>query len=396
MKKGILGVDKNIFFLGIVSFLTDISSEMIFSVFSIFFTVILGASTVLFGLVEGFADFSSSSLDYLSGYISDKTGKRKIFAWIGYSFSTLSKVLLLISSSVVFASLFRVVERLGKSFRGPPRDAWIATLAETGNKGYAFGLHKALDKAGAVLGPLGAYFLLKYLGQNMPAFKTMFIIALVPALLAVIMIVFIKDARSTPKMKENIFVSYKTLGKDFKHYLYSAGIFSLAYFSFGFLMLKAYIIGFTITDIVLLYALFNVSFVVFSIPIGKIGDKIGRFKIICTEYVLYFIMSLGFIFASAKWEIIVLFLIFGVFYAIDEGQSKAYITDMETEKKGTAIGAYNFFTGLVYLPASLIAGALWNINPSYAFVFAAVISVAALLFFTLAKRKNSTAKNIAT
>jgi len=154
MGKKFFGVDKNIFLLGIVSFLTDVSSEMIFSVFSIFFTVILGASTALLGLIEGLADFAASSLDYVSGFLSDRFGKRKFLAGVGYSFSTVAKSLLLFTSSVLLASSFRVIERLGKSFRGPPRDAWISSLTTKANRGFSFGVHKALDKAGAVVGPL--------------------------------------------------------------------------------------------------------------------------------------------------------------------------------------------------------------------------------------------------
>jgi MFS family permease len=155
----------------------------------------------------------------------------------------------------------------------------------------------------------------------------------------------------------------------------------LAYFSFGFLLLKAYSVGFAIRSVTLLYALYNVSFVLAAPLLGKLGDHIGRRKIIALEYILYLLMCVGFIFASAKWQVVALFLVFGVFYAIDESQSKAYITDMEKTKRGTAIGAYSFFTGLVYLPASIIAGALWKLSPSYAFGFAGITSAAAFVFF---------------
>jgi len=187
MKK-ILGVNKNIFLLGLVSFLTDVSSEMIFSVFSIFFTVILGATTVLLGLIEGLADFSASSLDYISGFFSDKTGKRKRFAAAGYLFSTLAKTILIFTSSTLPAATFRVLERLGKSFRGPPRDAWISSLSSKKTKGFSFGFHKTLDKAGAILGPLIAYFILDNWGSSLATFKTLFIIALIPALASVILL----------------------------------------------------------------------------------------------------------------------------------------------------------------------------------------------------------------
>lgn len=381
MRKEVLGVDKNIFLLGIVSLLTDISSEMIFSVFSIFFTVILGAAVALLGVVEGMSDFASSSLDYVAGFLSDKAGKRKPYAAVGYGFSTLSKFLLIIPNSALSASVFRVVERLGKSFRGPPRDAWISSFSTASKRGYSFGVHKALDKTGAVLGPLIAYLVLGYFGQSAPTFSLLFKIAIIPAVLAVLLILTVREKPAKPRKRENIFRAYKTLGKGYRHYLYAAAIFSLAYFSFSFLLLKAYNVGFQIKDIVLLYALFNVSFVIFSAPIGRLGDMIGRKKIIALEYMIYLIMSLGFVFASSKSFVILLFILFGMFFAIDEGQSKAYISDLEKEKRGTAIGLYNFITGLVYLPASVIAGLFWVINPNYAFMFAAIISVAALLFF---------------
>lgn len=388
-EKTILGVNRNIFMLGIVSFLTDLSSEMIFSVFSIFFTVILGASAALLGLIEGLADFSASSLDYIAGFLSDRTGKRRIFAILGYGFSTLAKAILILQSTVLSAASFRVIERLGKSFRGAPRDAWISSMADRKTAGFSFGVHKAMDKSGAILGPFGAYLILKQWGETPLAFKNMFLIALVPAALAVATLFLIGERPAKPTEKENIFKAYQTLSPDFKHYFYTAGLFSFAYFSYSFLLLKAYAVGFSITDVTLLYALFNISFVIMAPLFGKLGDILGRKKIIALEYLLYLSMCVGFIFATAKWQVILLFLTFGVFYSIDESQSKAYITDLEEKKRGTAIGVYNFFTGLIYFPASLIAGVLWKMNPNYAFGFGAVISAAAFLFFVSQRPKTA-------
>jgi len=394
MKKRLWGINKNIFLLGIVSFLTDVSSEMIFSVFSIFFTVILGASTALLGLVEGLADFASCSLDYFAGWISDKTGKRKKFAILGYGFSTIAKVFLIFANSVILASAFRVIERLGKSFRGPPRDAWISSLSTKSNRGFSFGVHKALDKAGAIIGPFIAYFILAKLGQNAASFKFLFQIAIIPAVAAVVFLAVVKDKPATPARRIKIIDSYKKTSREFKHYLKTSGIFSLAYFSFGFLLLKAYSAGFAVKDVVLLYALFNIAFVVVSAPVGKLGDCIGRRKLIATEYIIYLAMCLGFIFASTKAQIIALFVLFGIFYAIDEGQSKAYVADCEKKRRATAIGTYYFTVGIIYLPASIIAGILWKINPNCAFVFAGVISLAALVFFASQKRHKEQPKTI--
>jgi len=381
MEKRFLNIHPDVLKLGVVSFLTDISSEAIFSVFSIFFTVIIGGSATLLGLVEGFSDFSASSLDYFAGWLSDKTGKRKKLAILGYGFSTLAKIILLIGSSVAALASFRIIERLGKSFRGPPRDAWLSAVAEESTRGYTFGIHKAMDKAGAVLGPLLAYFLLLYLGTNRSTFQIIFIISMIGALLAVLVMALMKDHPGIPHERENIFKAWGTLSSGFKVFLIPACVFSLAYFSFGFLLLRAYTVGFAIKDVVLLYALFNISFVVISIPIGKLGDLIGRRYIIILGYLTYLIMSLGFIFAKEKWEIIVLFLLFGVFYSIDEAQSKAFIADLEKDRRATAIGAYNFVTGLIYLLASVVAGILWVLNPIYAFIFAAFVAFTAMSVF---------------
>jgi MFS family permease len=378
-----LGVHPDVLKLGFVSLLTDLSSEMIFSVFAIFFTTIAGASAALLGLIEGIADFSASSLNYLSGWLSDRTGKRKVFALAGYGFSTLAKMILLFSSSVVGLSLFRVIERLGKGFRGPPRDAWLSAVAAKANRGYSFGVHKALDKTGAILGPLLAYGLLWWLGDGASTFQIIFWVALVPALLSVVVLSLIRDQPGTPHPRENIVETWRTLSPQFKRYLITASVFSLAYFSFGFLLLRAHSVGYAVRDIVLLYALFNISFVIAAPLIGKLGDRIGRARIIMLGYLVYLLMCIGFVFASTAWQVIVLFVIYGVFYSIDEAQSKAFITDIELERRASAIGVYNFVTGIIYLPASLIAGAFWLLHPAVAFIFAGCIAFSAIVVFAM-------------
>ena len=375
------GVHPDVLKLGLVSFLTDLSSEMIFSVFAIFFTTIAGASAALLGFVEGLADLSASSLNYYAGWLSDRTGKRKIFALAGYGFSTLAKVILLVSSSITGLTVFRVIERLGKGFRGPPRDAWLSAVADKGSRGYAFGVHKALDKSGAVLGPLVAYGLLSWLGDGVSTYQILFWVAMVPAVLAVVALSLVKDQPAPVRPRENMLQTWRNLSPAFKRYLISAGLFSLAYFSFGFLMLRAHSVGFSVKDTVLLYAMFNIACVIAAPLIGKLGDRVGRPKMIMLGYGTYLVMSLGFAFGSTQWEIVVLFILYGVFYAIDEAQNKAFIVDLEADRRASAIGLYNFVTGAIYLPASLIAGALWVFNPASAFLLAAGLALAALVVF---------------
>ena len=380
---GRLGVHPDVIKLGLVSFLTDLSSEMIFSVFAIFFTTVAGASAALLGLVEGLADLSASSLNYYAGWLSDRSGKRKSFALAGYGFSTLAKVILLISSSITGLTIFRVIERLGKGFRGPPRDAWLASVADRANRGFAFGVHKALDKSGAVLGPLIAYGLLRWLGDGEATYRILFWVALVPAVLAVVALALIKDQPAPERSRENILETIKLLSPAFKRYLMTAGVFSLAYFSFGFLLLRAHSVGFSVTDTVLLYALFNIACVIAAPLIGKMSDRVGRPRMIMLGYGTYAFISLGFAFANAKWQVLVLFVLYGIFYAIDEAQNKAFIADMEADRRASAMGLYNLVTGVVYLPASLIAGALWLLNPASAFLLAAAAALLALGMFAV-------------
>ena len=378
-----LGVHPDVLKLGLVSFLTDLSSEMIFSVFAIFFTTVAGASAALLGLVEGLADLSASSLNYYAGWLSDRSGKRKVFALAGYGFSTLAKVILLVSNSVTGLTLFRVIERLGKGFRGPPRDAWLSSVAGSEKRGFAFGVHKALDKSGAVLGPLVAYGLLTWLGDGAETYKVLFWVAMVPAVLGVVALSLVKDQPAPTRTRENLFATFKQLSPAFKRYFVTAGVFSLAYFSFGFSLLRAHTVGFTVTDTVLLYALFNIACVIAAPLIGKLSDRVGRPRMIMLGYGTYAVLSLGFAFATEKWHILVLFLLYGLFYAIDEAQNKAFIADLEVERRASAMGMYSFVTGMVYLPASLIAGALWLLSPATAFLMAASVALLALIMFAV-------------
>jgi MFS family permease len=369
--------------LGLVSFLTDVSSEMIFSVFAVFFTTVAGASSALLGLIEGMADFSASSLNWLAGWLSDRSGRRKGFVIAGYAFSTLAKLILVVSSSILGASIFRVVERLGKGFRGPPRDAWLSGVAPQETRGYAFGVHKALDKAGAVLGPLVAYGLLFWLGESAATYSTLFLVAFVPAVISVAVLTRIPDRPGAVHERESVRQSWQQLSPGFKRFLLPAGMFALAYFSLGFILLKAHAVGFSVTQTVLLYALFNTACVVAAPLVGRLGDRVGRSRIVMAGYAVYACINLWLIFAGTRWEMVAVFALYGLFYAIEESQSKAFIADLEPERRATAMGVYNFVTGTVYLPASLLAGALWTVAPSLAFAASATLSLAAMAMFTL-------------
>lgn len=370
--------------LGVVSLLTDLSSEMIFSVFAIFFTTVAGASTALLGLIEGLADFAASALTYLAGWMSDRGGRRKPYAVAGYAFSTMAKLILLLSSSIVGLSLFRVLERLGKGMRGPPRDAWLAAITAGTTRGYAFGVHKALDKTGAVLGPLAAYGLLSWLGESAHGYRVLFVVAMLPAVLSVLFLARIPDQAAVPHARESVLASWDLLGPGFKVFLLPSGVFALAYFSLGFILLKAHAVGFSATHIVLLYALFNTSCVLAAPLAGRLGDQLGRGRVVLLGYALYAGLNLWLVVAETRQELVAVFVLYGLFYAVEDSQSKAFIADLEPKRRATAMGLYQFATGLLYLPASLLAGALWSVAPALAFAVAAALSgVAAVVFVIL-------------
>jgi MFS family permease len=370
--------------LGLVSLLTDVSSEMIFGVLPIFLTGVLGASAVLLGFMEGLADFAASSLDLASGYASDRTGRRKSLALLGYGISSLAKAGLAFASAVPHVVAFRVVERLGKSIHGPPRDALLSSIASEDARGASFGVHKALDKAGAILGPLLAYFVLQRLGGSPRSFHVLFTAAAVPAFLAVALLGLGVHERTGPsRLSIGIFETVRSLGPRFAHFIVTAGIFSLGYFSFAFLILKATLVGFAPDSVALLYALLNAAFVLASIPVGALGDRIGRRTIVALSYALYGITAAGLVVATSKAAVLSMFILYGVFFAIDEAQTRAYVADISApEWRATALGVYGFVTGLVYLVASLIAGYLWQTyGPPVTFGFAVVTALASLAYF---------------
>jgi MFS family permease len=313
--------------------------------------------------------------------MSDRSGKRKVFVIAGYGFSTLAKLILLVSSSLAGLALFRILERLGKGFRGGPRDAWLSSIAGHATRGHAFGVHKALDKSGAVLGPLVAYGLLWWLGESAGTYAVLFMVAFVPAVLSVVMLTRIPEQPATPHVREPVAENWRQLSVGFKRFLWPAGVFALGYFSLGFILLKAHAVGFGVTDIVLLYALFNITCVVFAPWVGKLGDKVGRRHIVLLGYAVYAFINVWLMVASTQWEMLAVFALYGFFYAIDESQSKAFIADLEPDRRASAMGIYGLVTGSLYLPASLVAGALWTISPQWAFAGSAVLSVVAIWVF---------------
>ncbi|MFA5108689.1 MAG: MFS transporter [Candidatus Micrarchaeia archaeon] len=389
------GIQKNVVVLGIVSFFTDVSSEMILPIIPIFLTTVLGVGKEIVGLIEGIADSASSLLDIFVGYFSDKSGNRKKFVFAGYGLSSVSKLGIALANTWPVFLVFRGVERVGKSIRTAPRDAIIAASSDKSVRGKAFGLHRAMDTMGAIIGPAIAYLILGALGSGEGAYKTIFYYALIPAFLSVLVFwLFVKEPKVKAIAKEdiskrpNFWESLRLLSSGYKRFLGISCLFSLAYFSFAFLILRANEIGIDMQNILLIYIFYNIVYVIFSVPIGQLSDKIGKRNVIIGSFFLYGLIVIGFAFASSFWDVVLLFAIYAIFVAADESVSKAYISDITGDKeRGIALGAYNTAVGAVYLPASVIFGALWAVFgavPAFA-VAAAIAAVAGVGMIVYAK-----------
>jgi MFS family permease len=199
--------------------------------------------------------------------------------------------------------------------------------------------------------------------------------------IAVVVLATMRDQPALPREREDFRQHWAALGPGFKRFLWPAGVFALGYYSLGFMLVRAHALGFGVADIVLLYALFNTTCVIAAPLVGRLGDRIGRRRIVVLGYALYGLVNLGLVFADRPGPLVALFALYGLFYATEDSQSRAFIADLEPQRRATAIGLYNFVTGALYLPASLIAGALWTRAPSLAFGLAVALSLLAIGVF---------------
>ena len=392
-KAGKQAIQRNVYALGAVSFLTDISSEMIFPLIPLFVTTILGAGAHVLGVIEGIADSAASLMDIFVGYFSDKAGERKKFVTAGYGISAITKVGIALSTTWWHVLLMRGTERVGKSIRTSPRDAMIAESTPKELRGKAFGLHRAMDTAGAIIGPLLALAILSAIGSTEPGYRAVFYASLIPAFLAVLVIfLFVrepkKDAVNPVAKRPSFWESLRQTTREYRAFLSVSALFSLAYFSFAFLIVRAADLGVSAQDVLLMYVLYNVVYALSSIPGGMLSDRVGRKPVIAGAFIIYAAVCIGFAFATSWLHAALLFALYGVFVALDESVNKAYISDLVTEeKRGISLGAYNTLVGAVYLPASIVAGGLWvAFGPATTFLFAAAIAVVSAIGILVACR----------
>ncbi|MFH0904714.1 MAG: MFS transporter [Methanobacteriota archaeon] len=380
------GITRNIFILGVVSLFTDLSSQMVFPLIPLFMVSVLGAGAYAVGIVEGAAETTSSLFKMISGYWSDKIKKRKPFVLLGYSLSSLTKPLFAFATVWYFVLFVRVIERIGKGLRTAPRDALVAESCDERVRGKAYGFHRAMDGIGSVLGSVLAFLLLPVLG-----YKNIFLFAFIPGIIAVFVILFIKE-KNAPLKKEtknmSLKVSFKELSWNLRLFIIVSSIFALGHFGYAFLLLRAKDIGLADNMAILLYVLFYVVYTICVIPSGILSDKIGRKPVLILGYLIFAITSIGLIFALNLYSLLLFFIIYGIFFAMIDGVQRAFVVDLAPEHlKATALGTFHTAIGLVALPGGFIAGILWDkICPETTFIYGFVLAIISLLLFTLMKK----------
>ncbi|HWQ88373.1 MAG TPA: MFS transporter, partial [Desulfitobacteriaceae bacterium] len=379
-------LSKNVIILGLVSFFNDLASEMVYPIVPVFLTAVLGAPVALVGLIEGIAESTASLLKVFSGWLSDRAQKRKIFAVYGYSFSTISKIIIGIALSWPLVLLGRFIDRFGKGIRTSARDALITESATPETMGKAFGFHRALDTAGAVFGPLAAILLIDYFGSN--NLRPIFYIAFIPGALGVLLLLLlVKEKPVTAKINLPQF-KLANLTPAYKTFLLVSAIFALGNSSDAFLILRAQSLGLSTTLTVLAYVVFNLVYSLLSYSAGALSDKIGARKILIWSFFLFALTYLLFGINQLTTWIWFLFALYGVYMAFTEGISKAYITQIASrEVIATSFGAYQTIIGICTFFSSLIAGILWTwVNPGAPFIFGAILAIVSGLIFMLSGR----------
>ncbi|HEV7858794.1 MAG TPA: MFS transporter [Pyrinomonadaceae bacterium] len=389
---------RNVFAIGLVSLLNDASSEIIYPLLPLFLSVTLGASPAVIGLIEGAAESVSSLLKLFAGYFSDRRAKRKGLVVFGYTLASVARPLLAFASSWYQVFIVRLSDRVGKGIRTAPRDAMIADAALPEERGLAFGFHRAMDHAGAVIGPLLGYLLLYFIAANRNAptagdYKRVFLFASIPALAAVLVAALavretkIKSETSASYL-EPVRLSLSGFSGNFKIFLVLVALFTLSNSTDAFLILRAGDAGISTATIPLLWAALHLSKVLSSLIGGNLSDRLGRKFLIASGWLLYAVVYAGFAYVSSPGMAWALFLIYGVYFGLAEGAEKALVADLvRPEQRGTAYGLYNLAFGITVFPASLLMGLLWNWRGAHAaFLVSACIGASAALLLILTVR----------
>ena len=400
-KMSIRDLPRNVWAVGFTSMFMDISSEMVLNILSLFLSNVLGVQTSIIGLIDGVAEATASILKLFSGWLSDRIGGRKWLAVIGYGISAVFKPLFYIANSWGLVAGVRWADRVGKGIRTAPRDALVADSVDAQNRGLAFGFHRAMDTAGAMVGLLIAALVVWLTQKNdlllsRATFQTIVLVSLIPAILAVLTLAFgakdvaVKGKREAPR------ISLKSMGKPFSIFLVIVSLFTLGNSADSFLVLRAQNLGVSVLGILLMLAIFNLIYALISTPAGSLSDRIGRRKLIVGGWLVYAVIYLGFAAARSSWQVWVLYAVYGLYYGMAYGSANALVADLVPEHlRGTAYGTYNAVIGLLAFPASFIAGVLWQglgkwagFGPSAPFLFGGLMAlIAAILMIVWMPRE---------
>ncbi len=382
---------KNILFLGLVSFFADVSSEMVYPLIPIYLTAAFGATPTLVGVIEGVAESVASLLKVFGGYISDRYRRKKPIAFCGYAAGVFYKLAVLFATSWTGILFARLIDRFGKGIRTAPRDVMVSESADKAHMGRAFGVHKALDMAGSAVGILLAFFLFQSIGKD--GYKTIFALSMIPVFLSLMMFGFIKEKKEprAAAARERFWKNAGALDGRLKLYLFVAFLFTLGNSSNTFLLLRAMDVGFSDTDVILLYFVYNLVAALFSIPFGKRSDRIGRKRVLVIGYGIFALVYLCFAFASSRAVMLLAFVLYGLYTAMVAGVERAFIAEIAPARlKGTMLGLHATLVGAALLPASVIAGLLWDTFGAFApFTFGAMLSVLAALLLQFGLRADA-------
>jgi MFS family permease len=357
---------RNLWAVSGTSFFMDISSEMVINILPLFLSTVLGIKTNIIGLIEGIAEATASILKLFSGWLSDRLGSRKWLAVGGYAISAISKPFFYFADTWGIVAGVRWIDRVGKGIRTAPRDALVADSIKPEMRGLAFGFHRAADTAGAMLG-IGIALLIVWLMQSrdnllqLSTFKTIVLLSIIPAVVAVLILIFGATETLASGNRQVPRFAFRSLGRPFIIFMLIIGIFDLGNSSDAFLVLRAQERGISVTGILGMLLVFNLVYTLISAPAGSLSDRLGRKKILIGGWLVYAIIYLGFGFAVQGWQIWLLYIIYGAYYGLAYGTSKALVADLvPAQLRGTAYGTYNAVLGILDFPASLIAGILWQ------------------------------------
>ncbi len=395
---------RNVWAVGITSFFMDISSEMVINIIPLFLANVLGVQTSIIGLIEGIAEATASILKLFSGWLSDKLGGRKWLAVAGYGLSAVTKPFFYFANSWELIAGVRWADRIGKGIRTAPRDALVADSVTKETRGLAFGFHRAMDTAGAMVGLIIAAIIVwlaqaNNLDLSKSTFQTIVLLSLAPAFLGVLSLAVGAKDVTVDKKREMPRFSLNSMGKPFKIFLVIVSVFTLGNSSDAFLVLRAQNLGISVIGILVMLVVFNLVYTLVSTPAGSLSDRVGRRRLIVGGWLVYAAIYFGFALAQQAWQVWVLYVIYGLYYGMAYGTANAMVADLVPEDlRGTAYGTYNAVIGLLAFPSSLIAGLLWQgagnwsgFGPSAPFLFGGSLALfaALLLIFWMPKIQKS-------